>query len=513
MPCKGITDNTTEFMEVIDQLSDILHGYSATHKVIIGGDMKEDLTSSVSSQRMRYLQEFISEHKLYMKLTKPTFVNSKGVEVSTIDNFLYDHDLKEKVTAIERLDAVSSNVSDHYPIKLSIQFSCERVTRSEDKSIPKTACVNWKKVDKDLYAALVQERLACISTEASAVYDVDKAVQTVNQVLAECDPKRPRRPRKAKLKAWIPQIRSAITSKKAAFYQWKAAGRPNDEGNQLLVQKTATTKSLRQICRRENVHQYMQDKQEILNAKGQDTALFFRLINKHRSKPGVHLNELHVGDSIFKSEEEILEGWKKHFGELAKESSNPLFDDKYRDFVEQEILEIIDICQSNSDRYDVVTETEVAEAMGSLNKGKAPDIYGMTTEHLVLASDALMPVLTSLMNSIFSLGDLPESLKLGLLTPIFKKIGSSLDSKNYRGITILPILSKLLESILRKRIKPYVERTQNSMQRGFTKHSSPMNCSLILEEYIRENRDLKKDCLMPSWMQRLHLMLLTTQVL
>ena len=166
----------------------------------------------------------------------------------------------------------------------------------------------------------------------------------------ESAPKRPRRPRKAKLKAGRPQIRSAITIKKAAFYQWKAAGRPNDEGNQLLVQKTATTKSLRQICRRENAHQYMQDKQEILDAKGQDTALFFRLINKHRSKPGVHLNELNLGDSIFKSEEEILEGWKKHFGELAKESCNPLFDNKYRDFVEQELLEIIDICQSNSDR-------------------------------------------------------------------------------------------------------------------------------------------------------------------
>ena len=102
------------------------------------------------------------------------------MEVSTIDYFLYDHDLKEKVAAIERLDAVSSNVSDHYPIKLSIQFPCERVARSEDKSIPIAACVNWKKVDKDLYAALVQERLACISIEASALYDLDKAVQRVN---------------------------------------------------------------------------------------------------------------------------------------------------------------------------------------------------------------------------------------------------------------------------------------------------------------------------------------------
>ena len=97
------------------------------------------------------------------------------------------------------------------------------------------------------------------------------------------------------------------------------------------------------------------------------------------------------------------------------------------------------------------------------------------------------------MNSIFSLGDQLDSLKLVMLIPVFKTKGSSLDAKNYRGITILPILSKLLESVSRARIEPYIEATQNSMQRGFTKNSSPMNCSLILEEYIQENRDLKKD--------------------
>ena len=32
------------------------------------------------------------------------------------------------------------------------------------------------------------------------------------------------------------------------------------------------------------------------------------------------------------------------------------------------------------------------------------------------------------------------------------------------------------------------------MQWGFTKHFSLMNCSSIVEEYIRENGDLKKGC-------------------
>ena len=36
------------------------------------------------------------------------------------------------------------------------------------------------------------------------------------------------------------------------------------------------------------------------------------------------------------------------------------------------------------------------------------------------------------------------------------------------------------------------EAQQNSLQSGFTKHSSPMNCSLIVEETIREYKDLRK---------------------
>ena len=136
----------------------------------------------------------------------------------------------------------------------------------------------------------------------------------------------------------------------------------------------------------------------------------------------MHLNELHVGDSTFKSEEEILEGWKEHFGELTTQSSNPLFDEKYKNLVEQELIEITDICKASKasrDQYDEVTQGELTEALGSLNKGKAAGIYGLTTEHLFFASDALLPVLTSLMDSIFSLSDLPDSLKLGLLTPVF----------------------------------------------------------------------------------------------
>ena len=225
----------------------------------------------------------------------------------------------------------------------------------------------------------------------------------------------------------------------------------------------------------------------------QFAALFHKLINKHRGKLGVFLNELHVEESTYRTDDEILQGWRQHFGDLAKQSDNPRFDEQYKRVVERELAEIIDICEASKGDYSPVAEDEVEKALNSLNKGKAADIFGLTTEHLACASNELIPVLTALLNCIFHVGDLPYSLKLGLLTPIFKKKGSNTDAKNYRGITVLPILSKLLESILRERIKPNIDATQNPMQRGFTKNSSPMNCALILEEYIRENKDQKKD--------------------
>ena len=71
--------------------------------------------------------------------------------------------------------------------------------------------------------------------------------------------------------------------------------------------------------------------------------------------------------------------------------------------------------------------------------------------------------------------DVPDSLslKLAILTPVFKKKGSNLDSKNYRGTTVNPTVTKVLETVLRGRIKPLIQGQQNSLQRGFTEGSLP----------------------------------------
>ena len=48
-------------------------------------------------------------------------------------------------------------------------------------------------------------------------------------------------------------------------------------------------------------------------------------------------------------------------------------------------------------------------------------------------------------NEIFRYGKVPETLKTGILTPIFKTKGLKSQVTNYRGITVLPVISKIVE--------------------------------------------------------------------
>ena len=90
-----------------------------------------------------------------------------------------------------------------------------------------------------------------------------------------------------------------------------------------------------------------------------------------------------------------------------------------------------------------------------------------------------------LINNIFKTGEIPDSLKIGLLSPIYKNKGSKNDATNYHGRTVLPVLSKIIESIIKVRIQPNIKNMQNPSQRGFTKGASPMNAALPVEEAYR----------------------------
>ena len=90
LPAKGSKNHVTEYQDVVDQLYELYQTYSGTHKIIIGGDVNEDLNNQTGTKRNVYLRDFIDECKLKYCTKGRTFINALGQETSEIDYFLHN---------------------------------------------------------------------------------------------------------------------------------------------------------------------------------------------------------------------------------------------------------------------------------------------------------------------------------------------------------------------------------------------------------------------------------------
>jgi hypothetical protein len=138
-----------------------------------------------------------------------------------------------------------------------------------------------------------------------------------------------------------------------------------------------------------------------------------------------------------------------------------------------------------------ITETEVMKYITTLKSNKAADAYGITSEHLKHASPLIVTAITALLKSIFEKRCIPDTLKLGILTPVAKKGKDATCPDSYRRITVTPVISKLIEMHILAHSRPILNRIQNRQQRGFSAQSSSVNAALLLTECIAEAKDAK----------------------
>ena len=71
--------------------------------------------------------------------------------------------------------------------------------------------------------------------------------------------------------------------------------------------------------------------------------------------------------------------------------------------------------------------------------------------------DVFLPTLTEIVNASLSSGSFPKSLRVGVISPILKKPSQNKDNlKNYRPVSNLPFLGKILEKIVCKQLVDHI---------------------------------------------------------
>nr|XP_047127737.1 uncharacterized protein LOC124808603 [Hydra vulgaris] len=132
----------------------------------------------------------------------------------------------------------------------------------------------------------------------------------------------------------------------------------------------------------------------------------------------------------------------------------------------------------------IITSADIINCISQLNSNKSPDSYGLSAEHLKNShNNNLLLWLAKFYNSILSNGKVPNDLSTSTIIPLVKSYKKSLNNPdNYRGISILPIFTKLLEYLILQ-ICPSITDS-HSHQFGFKKNSSTLLAEFLLSETV-----------------------------
>lgn len=188
----------------------------------------------------------------------------------------------------------------------------------------------------------------------------------------------------------------------------------------------------------------------------------------------------------------------RHYNvELAKAAPAEEYDVEFGEQLQREL----DECIGLSDHYAhealeaLFSEEELVKALKEGKNGKAAGPDGIPMELLKHGgrSDTFRKSLLTLVNFFYEKEAWPTEWQLGIITPVHKT-GPKDDPGNYRNITLLSCLSKLMDSMLNSRLYLWAEANNriSEEQGGFRQHRRTQDQIFLLHEIATSRWERRK---------------------
>jgi hypothetical protein len=371
----------------------------------------------------------------------------------------------------------ATNTSGHHPVTISTTL--ETAPPSSRTKITTKRRVKWSQGDIAAYQVEIEDNFR---NQELCSLPLEEAIEEINRTLLKAENaaipstkskliNKPRRP-------MYPALAAAVAESKRAHYLWKTAGRPGSDHPTSISRKTAS-KQVRQVQRQHEAERRNQLYSDIIDSHEKDQSTFYRLLRRRHGSQSSDVALRLEGKLVYDGTTQC-EAWADFYEKLATPGEDRHLGmdlDLIRWISEQEIPIEVD-------------QNEVAQAIKNLNTGKAEDLHKIQAEHFKYGGRALLQATTQLINRIFQHCNIPTSTKTGYKLPIPKKGKDILELTNHRGITITPILGKIVEHILQNR--PPLGRNISGLQYGFEKGKSPTMAILCLTEAIAHAKEVKQ---------------------
>ena len=216
---------------------------------------------------------------------------------------------------------------------------------------------------------------------------------------------------------------------------------------------------------------------------------FWQMIKSKRTiRSGSHFI---LNGRVLSSDIDILDMWDSHFENLGKPSTEPHYDEDFKEYIDGKVKHIIlqKYLNFSSCIEDIFRFEKVKKVCLNLPCNKAGGIDNTAYEHLKFGGKQLWQVLSDLFVSMYSTHNVPSSLKIQLLLPIFKgkKLKTS-NKDNYRDITLFSVLCKVFELLLLNHLESIAQEQNyfSDLQFGFSNGVGCIEASYVISESVNQ---------------------------
>ena len=121
----------------------------------------------------------------------------------------------------------------------------------------------------------------------------------------------------------------------------------------------------------------------------------------------------------------------------------------------------------------MVDSHDVKQIIKGIKTSQSNGHDGISSELIKLISNDIADSITLIIYQSLKSGIFPDQLKIAKVTPIYKKDDKKIIT-NYRPISVLPVVSKVFETVIHEQLSDYFSSNNlfSAQQYGFRKNSS-----------------------------------------
>jgi len=423
---------TKTFFENLEDNIHTIQKINKQHTTIIGGDFNVNINKI--GNKSEIFHDFCTRNNFRQLIRKPTRHNLKTSTL--IDNILLNSATKHDNGVLDL------EIADHLAMYINIPLKHKVNKPQNNKSLTRINIDNLKADLRD------------------TKWNIEEFTKQLESLIKSNTSTITFKKSKHKIEAWMTKGLLKSRSTKIAliknYTKAKLPERKTEAKKKLKEYNKIYYKLIREAKRTQLA--------EEINKNYKNGKKIWEITNTYinrRKNQKPSMDELQIGQHVYKEPMEIAEHINKHFATIGNKIAQAFsYTPKHMEHLPRKTYPKL--------IFQKVQPKETKEIIAAMKSKVSKGLDEMNNKLIKEIANEIIDPLTEYINLMITKKEFPNEWKRARVIPLFKS-GKQNDPNNYRPISLLPTLSKVFEKIIDRQIRDHLENNQilSNKQYGF----------------------------------------------